>query len=281
MADHLCNHCGTSGFWASFKEGLKRVLGLKRDDDMLMYIPVGEIRDNPHQPREYVLAGEHAHLKSSIERYGVIVPIIVNRSRGGYTLVAGQRRLLAARELGMEMIPAIVRSLSTRDMMHVAALENLHRQSLTQVDLVLMLEKLAKRCPGTSEEELAATMGLKAEDVRKARELLKLPIPVQEALRAGMVNESQARVIAEASDPDVQLEIVEMVYNTKMSDEELREMVDRVTRKEPNFVTTDGSAHFHAPHCPYAMLIPENRRMKFYSKREAGKLGKIACMQCL
>lgn len=278
---HACRHCGPTGFWAGLLGGLKRAFGGGRDGDRLEYIPVDEIRDNPHQPREYVLHEEHDHLKQSIGQYGVIVPIIVNRSRSGYVLIAGQRRLLAARELGMKMVPAIVRSLSTREMMHVATLENLHRQSLSPIDLVLMLDRIRKRCPGVSEEDLARTMGLKTGEVQKARSLLDLPIPVQEALRAGMIGEAQARIVAEVSDPDVQLEIVELVYNTGLADEDLREMVDRINRKEPPFVTSDGSAHYHAGHCPYALLIPENRRTKFYSKKEAGRLGKIACMNCL
>ena len=130
---------------------------------------------------------------------------------------------------------------------------------------------------------LAATMGLKPEEISRGRSLLKLPVPVQEALRAGMITESQAEIIAEIQDSNVQLEVVEMVYNAGagMADEDLRGVVDRIIRKEPTFVTTDGSPHFHASHCPYAISIPDDRREKFYTRREAGRRGKVACMQCL
>ena len=285
MADteHLCRHCGTGGFWSAIGRGFRSLLRPSRKEDRLLYIPIDEIQHNPYQPREYVVEAPHATLRASIEKYGVIVPIIVNRDHNRYVLIAGQRRLMAARDLGMKMIPAIVRTLATREMMQVAALENLHRESLNPIDLVLMLDRLRPRCPGVSEADLAATMGLKPEEVARGRSLLKLPVPVQEALRAGMITDVQAEVIAEIEDSNVQLEVVEMVYNAgpDMGDEDLRGVVDRIVRKAPSFVTTDGSPHFHAAHCPYAIGIPDDRREKFYTKREAGRRGKVACMQCL
>lgn len=281
--EHLCRHCGTGGFWSAIGRGFRSLLRPSRKEDRLLYIPIDEIQHNPYQPREYVVEAPHATLRASIEKYGVIVPIIVNRDHNRYVLIAGQRRLMAARDLGMKMIPAIVRTLATREMMQVAALENLHRESLNPIDLVLMLDRLRPRCPGVSEADLAATMGLKPEEVARGRSLLKLPVPVQEALRAGMITDAQAEVIAEIEDSNVQLEVVEMVYNAgpDMGDEDLRGVVDRIVRKEPSFVTTDGSPHFHASHCPYAIGIPDDRREKFYTKREAGRRGKVACMQCL
>ncbi|HTF57273.1 MAG TPA: ParB/RepB/Spo0J family partition protein [Planctomycetota bacterium] len=281
--DHLCKHCGSGGFWSALGRGFRSLLRPSRREDRLSYIPVDEIHDNPQQPREYVVEGPHASLKASIEKYGVIVPVIVNRDHGRYVLIAGQRRLMAARELGMKMIPAIVRTLSPREMMQVATLENLHRESLNPIDLVLMLDRLRLRCPGVTETDLAHTMGLKPEEVARGRALLKLPVPVQEALRAGMVTEAQAEIVADIEDPNVQLEVVEMAYNAgpEMADEDLRGVVDRINRKEPSFITTDGSPHFHATHCPYAVMIPDDRRLKFYTKREAGRRGKVACMQCL
>ena len=280
---HLCRHCGTGGFWNGVGRFFKKLARPSHNEDRLQYIPLAEIQDNPYQPREYVVEGPHATLRASIEKYGVIVPIIVNRDHGKYVLIAGQRRLMAARDLGMTMIPAIVRTVSTREMMQVAALENLHRESLNPIDLVLMIDRLRPRCPGVSEADLAATMGLKPEEIARGRAMLKLPVPVQEALRAGMVSEPQADIIAEIEDANVQLEVVEMVYNAgpEMTDEDLRGVVDRIVRKEPSFVTTDGSPHFHASHCPYAIGIPDDRREKFYTKREAGRRGKVACMQCL
>ena len=217
---HVCNHCGGNSLWRGFVDGLKRVFRLKRQEDRLMYIPVEKVDQNPYQPREYVIDEPLGDLKKSIEQYGVIVPIIVNRHSGRFTLVAGQRRLQAARELGFKFIPAIVRSLNPRQMMEVSYLENLHREELSKIDVVMMFDRIHRKYPRIEENEIAEAMGLKVDELRHARTLLDLPIPVLEALRANMLSEGHARVISAISDPDAQLETIEMVYNEKLGLEE-------------------------------------------------------------
>jgi ParB family chromosome partitioning protein len=220
-------------------------------------------------------------LRKSIEQYGVIVPIIVNRHASRFTLVAGQRRLQAARELGFKFIPAIVRTLNPRQMMEVSYLENLHREELSKVDVVMMFDRIHRKYPRIEENEIAEAMGLKVDELRHARTLLDLPIPVLEALRANMISEGHARAISAISDPDAQLETIEMVYNEKLGLEETQELVNRMTNKAAAYVTADQAAHFHAPTCPFAQLIPEDRKLKFHSKKEVARKGKVPCMQCL
>jgi ParB family chromosome partitioning protein len=278
---HSCTHCGGNGLWRSFVDGLKRVFSFRKAQDRLMYIPVDRIDENPFQPREYVLREPLDSLKHSVEQYGVIVPIIVNRRAKRYVLVAGQRRLQCARELGFKFVPAIVRTLNSRQMMEVSYLENLHREDLSKIDVVGMFDRIHRKYPKIEESDLAEAIGLKVDDLRHARSLLDLPIPALEALRAGMITEGHARIVSEIKDPDAQLEVIEMAYNEKLSIEETRDLTDRITGKEPSYVTAEQAAHFHAPSCPYAQLIPEDRRMKFYSKKDVAKKGKLPCMQCL
>jgi ParB family chromosome partitioning protein len=166
-------------------------------------------------------------------------------------------------------------------MMEVSYLENLHREDLSKVDVVMMFDRISRKCRGVDEKTLAEAMGLDTDGLRHARGLLDLPVPACEALRAGMITEEHAKIVAEIDDPDVMLEVIEMVYNEKIGVEETREVVDRIVKKEPNYVTSDASVHYHSPACPFTQLIPEDRRMKFYSKKEATRRGKIPCMQCL
>ncbi len=278
---HVCNHCGGNSLWRGFVDGVKRVFKMKRQEYRLMYIPVEKVDQNPYQPREYVIEEPLGNLKKSIEQYGVIVPIIVNRHSGRYTLVAGQRRLQAARELGFKFIPAIVRSLNPRQMMEVSYLENLHREELSKIDVVMMFDRIHRKYPRIDENEIAEAMGLAVDELRHARTLLDLPIPVLEALRANMISEGHARVISAISDPDAQLETIEMVYNEKLGLEETQELVNRMTNKEAAYITADQAAHFHSPSCPFAQLIPEDRKLKFHSKKDVARKGKVPCMQCL
>jgi ParB family chromosome partitioning protein len=278
---HVCNHCGGNSLWRGFIDGVKRVFKFKRQEDRLMYVPVEKVDQNPYQPREYVIEEPLGDLRKSIEQYGVIVPIIVNRHASRFTLVAGQRRLQAARELGFKFIPAIVRTLNPRQMMEVSYLENLHREELSKVDVVMMFDRIHRKYPRIEENEIAEAMGLKVDELRHARTLLDLPIPVLEALRANMISEGHARAISAISDPDAQLETIEMVYNEKLGLEETQELVNRMTNKAAAYVTADQAAHFHAPTCPFAQLIPEDRKLKFHSKKEVARKGKVPCMQCL
>jgi ParB family chromosome partitioning protein len=278
---HVCNHCGGNSLWRGFIDGVKRVFKFKRQEDRLMYVPVEKVDQNPYQPREYVIEEPLGDLRKSIEQYGVIVPIIVNRHASRFTLVAGQRRLQAARELGFKFIPAIVRTLNPRQMMEVSYLENLHREELSKVDVVMMFDRIHRKYPRIEEDEIAEAMGLKVDELRHARTLLDLPIPVLEALRANMISEGHARAISAISDPDAQLETIEMVYNEKLGLEETQELVNRMTNKAAAYVTADQAAHFHAPTCPFAQLIPEDRKLKFHSKKEVARKGKVPCMQCL
>ncbi len=280
-AKHICTYCGGRGFWKSVGDAIRRAFGFRKKYDRLMYIPIDSIDPNPLQPREYIPDEPQESLRKSIEQYGVIVPIIANRKGRRYTLVAGQRRLQAARDLGFKFIPAIVRTLNTRQMMEVSYLENLHREGLSTIDVVQMFDRIHRRYPKIGEAELADVMGLKVDELRHARSLLDLPIPALEALRAGMITEAHARLLSDISDPDAQLEAIEAVYNEKLGIEETQELVNRATNGEPWYVTADQSAHFHSPSCPFAQLIPEERRLKFYTKKDVARRGKIPCMQCL
>jgi ParB family chromosome partitioning protein len=256
---------------------LKGWFGVER----LLMLPVDRILDNPFQPREYVLDELLEGLKASIKKHGVVVPIIVNETPGGYMLVAGQRRLKATRELGFKAIPAIVRRLSMKQVMEMSYVENLHRLDLTSVDQVIMFDRIRRKYPNLSDAELAETMGLNAAAMAKAREFLQLPLPVQEALRAGMISEEHAPVVAQLEDPEDQLEVVELVYVEHLDVERTRELVDRMMRKEAPYVSSDDGVHFHSKSCAYAGLIPANRLMRYWSKREPVKKGKIPCMNCL
>lgn len=275
---HRCVACGG-------RKGILRTFfgffGPRPKKERLSHIPVARIQNNPMQPRRYIMADAHEDLKMSIAQYGVIVPIIVNPNSDGYVLVAGQRRLKAARELGMETIPAIVRKLNKKQMMEMSFIENLHRESLSQVDVVKMFDRVRKNYPALSEEELAVAMGLDEGGLQHARSLLKFPVPALEAMRAGMINEEQARIIAEIDDPEVMSTVIDTIYAEKFDAEGTQEFVDRILHKPARFISNEDSPHFHSPSCPFALLIPREKRAGFYSKREAGLRGKIACMQCL
>lgn len=244
------------------------------------HIPTDKIEANPYQPREFLDKQGLADLKRSMKQYGIIVPLIVKREGAGYQLVAGQRRLQAAKEIGMKFVPAIVRTLSVREMMEVSYLENLHRSELNGIDVVQMFERICTEYPEIGRERLASMLGLDLKKLTRDKELLKMPVLLQEAVRRGMINEEHARLLR-SLDSKATIAAIEEIYRNRLSIEETDELINRLTKKKPKYISSANSQHFHSPECPYSKLFEEGDRTLYYSKREAVMSGKRACLTCL
>jgi len=96
-----------------------------------------------------------------------------------------------------------------------------------------------------------------------------------------MLSEAEAKIVSEIKDADVMVEAIELIYSEKLGEEGAQAVVDRVLQKPARFVSNSESPHFHSPRCSFAQLIPKEKRAGFYSRHEAKKRGKIACMNCL
>jgi ParB family chromosome partitioning protein len=251
------------------------------EKNTLIHLPIDKIESNPFQPREVVDRKGLVDLTRSIKEYGVIVPIIVSKTETGYQLVAGQRRLLAAKDAGLKFIPAIVKTIGVREMMEMGYLENLHREDLNKIDRVGMFERICNEYPEIGRDNLANMLGLNLKELDKAKEILKLPIILQEALRAKMLTERHAFILKDLSDKDSLLKGIETVYKERLPVSETEEYVNSVLKRNPKYVCGPRSIHFHLPDCPYVNLIPREERQSFYSKKEAKLAGKIPCMMCM
>jgi ParB family chromosome partitioning protein len=204
------------------------LLGSKGNGKTLKYVPVDKIESNPYQPRRRVRKNELEFLRKSIRAFGVVVPIIVRVVPGGYQLVAGQRRFKACKQLGMRLIPAIVRELSVKEMIELSYLENLHRAELTSVEKAEALERLFNESSGVSRERLAEMLGRSPEEAEAERGLLKLPVVLQEAINYGMITDEQARCLATISDMPTIVRLLERVYCNELSLEQTRELVESI-----------------------------------------------------
>lgn len=265
------------------KAGFARWFGWLRPrrGPVFRWIPPEKIVENPRNVRRIERPEEFECLKQSIARLGIVVPVLVVREGRRFRLVAGHRRVRAARELGMRRIPAIVRALSRPEVDAVAVAENEHRVGLTDWELARVVERAAARRGGADPHRIAQAMGIPWEAVERGAALERLSKTIQEAVLAGEIGLEVAQVLDEVPDAELQAQLVEMVREESLDVEEARAMVDRVMRKQPAFVTTRESRHFHSVECPFAQLIPDDRRVGLYSRREGRRWGKIACMNCL
>lgn len=144
--------------------------------DSLQRVPVDRIRPNPHQPRHRFDPAQLAELAASIREHGVIMPIVVRRDPDGFVLVAGERRLRAARMAGLHDIPAVVRGadLASDAQLVLALLENLQRADLDPIEAAEGYQRLVQEF-GLRQEDVARKVGKDRATVANSLRLLNLP----------------------------------------------------------------------------------------------------------
>ncbi|MEZ0239757.1 MAG: ParB/RepB/Spo0J family partition protein [Chloroflexota bacterium] len=157
-------------------------------------IPLDRIRENPRQPRRRMDDAALATLTASIREHGVIQPILVTETIDGYRLVAGERRVRAARQAGLERIPALIRELAERQQLELALVENLQREDLDPIEAAQGYRQLIDEF-GFSQEDLAARVGRARSTVANTLRLLALDSAVQAAVADATISEGHARAI--------------------------------------------------------------------------------------
>src|SRR5919112_3467393 len=155
-------------------------------------IPLARIRENPRQPRLRMDDDALAALAESIRQHGVIQPVLVTETIYGYQLVAGERRVRAARLAGLDRIPAIVRQLADREQLELALVENLQREDLDPIEAARAYRQLMDEF-AFSQEDLATRVGRARSTVANTLRLLELNSAVQDAIVGGAITEGHAR----------------------------------------------------------------------------------------
>lgn len=169
----------------------------------VQYIPLGRIRPNPQQPRRGFDEVGLAELAASIRSCGILQPLTVRRAGDGYELVAGERRLRAARIAGLREVPCLVAQVGEEDSALLALMENLQRRDLDCWEEAQAIARLISRY-GLSQEEAARRLGRAQPTVANKLRLLRLPEDVRALLRENGLTERHARALLRLQDPEVQ-----------------------------------------------------------------------------
>lgn len=194
-------------------------------------IPLARIRENPRQPRLRMDDEALTGLAESIRQHGVIQPVLVTETIDGYQLVAGERRVRAARLAGLDRIPAIVRQLADRDQLELALVENLQREDLDPIEAARAYRQLLDDFDFT-QEELATRVGRARSTVANTLRLLELNSSVQDALVAGAITEGHARAIG-GLPTETQAHVVSAVIEDDLSVRQTEELVRRLREPRP------------------------------------------------
>lgn len=166
----------------------------ERDDSELQDIPLNRLRTSPYQPRTQFDDQAIESLAASLKERGAIQPVVVRRVGGQYELVAGERRLRAARAAGLESLPAVIRDLSDDEAATITLIENIQREDLNPIDEAQALRGLADRLDQTH-EQVAEQVGRARATVTNLIRLLELCPEVQQLVRDGKISMGHARVL--------------------------------------------------------------------------------------
>ena len=169
----------------------------------IIWLPAEEISPNPVQPRKQFEEKALEELSQSIRSYGILNPLTVRCRGGKYELVAGERRLRAARLAGLTEVPCILLDVNMEDASLIALVENLQRKDLDFIEEAIGLSRLI-RMFGMSQEEAARRIGKSQSAVANKLRLLKLPRDVLESLRDNGLSERHGRALLRLTDPNAQ-----------------------------------------------------------------------------
>lgn len=207
-------------------------------------IPVSEIRENSRQPRQFFSASELEDLIGSIKEHGIIQPLVVTRARAGYELIAGERRLRAARTLGMKSVPVIVREAGEQEKLELALIENIQRQDLNAVEEALAYRALVDEF-NLTQEDVAKRIGKSRSNVANILRLLDLESEILIALREGKISKSHGRTLLTESDPKKLMALFETMLKGGVSVREAESRVAVKSKKTSSFAQKDPNILAH------------------------------------
>lgn len=198
---------------------------LEKKVEANMQIPVDSIDANPWQPRSRFDDEALNELAASIRQLGIVQPLTVREISGGrFQLIAGERRLRAARLAGLTNVPAYVRTADDQAMLEMALVENIQREDLDAVEVAISYQRLIEECRLT-QEQLSERVGKQRSTVANYLRLLKLPAEIQLGIKNRQLSMGHARTLITIEDSKQQIEVYYRVVNEDMSVRQTEELV--------------------------------------------------------
>lgn len=200
------------------------------------YCNLNEIQLNPYQPRSIFDREKIEELTHSIKEKGVIQPLLVRKVKGGYQLIAGERRLRAAKKAGLDKVPIIVKEIPEAEVLEYSLIENLQRENLNPIEEAEAYKKLMKDFSYT-QQKVAQVLGKNRTTVANQLRLLKLPEMVKKSLAQNEITMGHARSLLSLNELQKQKEAFRIVVRKGLSVRETEKLVKRLSqekkKKEP------------------------------------------------
>jgi len=243
------------------------------EKDTITEIEIDEIIPNSFQPRKNFDPEKMAELAASIKEHGVLQPVIVRPHSSGYELVVGERRLRASKQLGLEKIPAVIKTLSDQDMTEIALIENIQRHDLNPVEEARAYKRLIEEF-GLTQDAVAKKLGKSRPFVANFLRILNLPEEILDLLESGRLTVGHARPLLTVEDKNLQKQIVKQILEKQLSVRQTEQLVNNSLKTKKTKTKETKKDTFS----PILNDIQERLRLKFSTKvniKDDGKKGKI------
>ncbi|GED67072.1 stage 0 sporulation protein J [Brevibacillus reuszeri] len=244
---------------------------LIEEGEQVKEVSVSEIRPNPYQPRKEFDQSAIDELAGSIKEHGIIQPLIVRKSIKGFELVAGERRLRAAKLAGLKQVPVVVKAYTDQQLMEIALIENLQRENLNPLEEAEAYEKLIAHHDYT-QDQLAKKIGKSRPHVANMLRLLQLPEGIRKMVSATELSMGHARALLTVSDEKAQQQLAKDVVAKELSVRQLEELVKQLN------VSRETKKKKPAKNEPVLIAMEERLRTRFGTSvkiKKGSKRGKI------
>lgn len=236
------------------------------------YCDVAQIRPNRFQPRRQFSEAELAELVDSIREQGVLLPLLVRKSDGGFELIAGERRLRAAKRAGLAQVPVVLKEVTDDKMLEISIVENIQRENLNPIEEAEAYHCLINQFKLT-QDQAATRVGKSRSAVANFLRLRQLPDPIKASITNKRISMGHARALLGAENESQQLAACRMIENKKLSVRETEALVRRLKneKKRPR-VSPKSSDQL------YFTSLAEELSRNFGTKvsiKKAGKKGRV------
>lgn len=198
------------------------------------FVLTASIIPNPRQPRDTMNPEELQDLANSIREHGIIQPLIVTHEpmSDTYILIAGERRLQAAKLVGLEKVPVIIRTATDQERLELALIENVQRSDLSPLETAEAYRKLADEF-NLSHEEISERVGKGRVAVTNTMRLLKLPEQAKKALNEGRISEGHGRALLGLPTPQAQLNALQTILHQDLNVRQTEELIRKLGGQKP------------------------------------------------
>ena len=206
----------------------------KNDDNGYSLIDINLIKSNESQPRKLFDDEKIMELAESIKSNGIIQPLILRKDKDEYIIVAGERRLRAAKYIGIKEIPAVIMDLTEKQILEISLIENIQREDLNSIEEAIAYKKLITDFDLT-QEQLSKRIGKSRVAITNTMRLLNLSEDVQQYIIEGVISEGHGRALLAITDSKLQCELAQNVIDDKLSVRELEFLIRKLkTKSEPS-----------------------------------------------